>query len=265
MRPDVVVDIGNTRVKWGWGPPGEPLQLASLPPDDPVAWDAQSILLPAVTGPRTWAMAGVHPARLARLKEWAEARGDIVRVITHADIRLPIDVDEPTRVGIDRLLNALAARRLFEEMQQSPEGPFEPGTSVVVIDVGSAMTIDLLHQGGLFSGGAILPGPWMMSRALHEFTAKLPLVDPWTTDPAPSPGRNTAGAVQCGIQAAILGAAATFIREHAHPLGPKPVAVVTGGGHGFLRGLWSAVELEASTEAPDLTLEGIRLAAEALP
>lgn len=259
MTPDVVVDIGNTRVKWGWG---EPLRMASLPPDDPAAWDDQLARLPPAVR-RSWAMAGVHPDRLSRLKGWAEARGDAVRVITHDDIPIPIDVDEPARVGIDRLLNAVAASRLFEEMQQSPEGPFAPDTPVVVIDVGSAMTMDYLHSGSLFRGGAILPGPWMMARALHEFTAKLPPIDPWTAEPAPAFGRNTTEAIQTGIQAAVLGAAVAFIRNLTVPGDKKPVVVVTGGGHGFLRGLWGAAGVEALAEVPELTLDGIRLAAAA--
>ncbi|HEX4612399.1 MAG TPA: type III pantothenate kinase [Urbifossiella sp.] len=259
MHPDVVVDVGNTRIKWGWGPPGGPLEIASLPPDDPAAWADQLARLPAVSGPRSWAMAGVHPDRLARLRDWVEARGDRVRVITHADIRLPIDVEEPARVGIDRLLNAVAARAFYEGEA------FDPGTPVVVIDIGSAMTMDVLHQGGVFRGGAILPGPWMMARALHEFTAKLPQVDPWTPGPAPAPGRNTTQAIQSGIQAAVLGAAVAFIREiNGHPDAPKPAAVVTGGGREFLRRLRGAAELVALAKVPELTLDGIRLAAAGL-
>lgn len=256
MTPDIVVDIGNSRMKWGWG---QPIMTASLPPDDPAAWDAQLTALP-VSGPLSWAVASVDPARLDRFTSWATNRRDFVRVITNADIRLPIDVEELARVGIDRLLNAVAARALYEGET------FAPGTHIVVIDIGSAMTIDLLHHGMIFRGGAILPGPWMMARGLHEFTAKLPHVDPWTAVPAVAFGRNTTQAIQSGIQAAVLGAAVAFLWDIGDPPDdPKPAVVVTGGGREFLRGLWNMAELEALAVAPTLTLEGIRIAAGALP
>lgn len=256
MTPDVVVDIGNTRMKWGWG---TPMQTASLPADDSAAWDAQLASLPQRVS-RRWVAASVHPARLDRFATWARDRGDNVRVLTHADIRLQTDVEEPTRVGIDRLLNAVAARVFFEGEA------FAPGTHTIVIDIGSAMTINLVWQNEIFSGGAILPGPWMMARALHEFTAKLPLIDPTTTEPAPAVGRNTTQAIQSGIQEAILGAAVAFIRDvRGNPDDARPAVVVTGGGRDFLRGLQHRADMEALAFTPTLTLEGIRIAAEALP
>lgn len=251
MTPDIVVDVGNSRIKWGWG---DPLRMASLPPDDEPAWDRQLAEL-GMGGPLSWAAAGVHPARLERFAAWATARGDYVRVLTHADIPLMIDVDEPAKVGIDRLLNAVAARRRFV-----------PGTPVVVFGVGSAMTMDYLGPDGGFRGGAILPGPWMMARALHEFTAKLPLVDPWTIEPAQTIGRNTTQAIQSGIQAAMIGAAEAFVWNVSDALGGRrPAAVVTGGGWDFLRGLWHGTVLDDLEYVPTLTLDGIRLVAEGRP
>jgi type III pantothenate kinase len=252
MRPDVVVDIGNTRVKWGWGPPGEPLQLASLPPDDPAAWDAQLARLPAPAGRRTWAMAGVHPDRLTRLKAWVEARGDAVRVITHADVPLRIDVDEPDRVGIDRLLAALAARR------RAVPWP------AVIIGVGTAVTVDLVDGSGVFRGGVIFPGPRLMADALHAGTARLPLVEADSIPGTEAPGRNTADAIRAGIRAAVVGAAYLLVDLYA-AAAPAPWVFVTGGAAGGLGRLDFGEGVQGTRAVPGLVLEGVRLAAEALP
>lgn len=259
MTPDVVVDIGNSRIKWGRCEGGRVAEMVSLAGDDPAGWE-QQLGRWRLSGPVRWATASVHPARRDAFTAWVTARGDTLRTITHSDIRLQIDVEEPTRVGIDRLLNAVAGRATFADE------PLAPGTHVVVIDIGSAMTIDLLWQNHVFSGGAILPGPWMMARALHEFTAKLPLIDPRTAEPAPAFGRNTTQAMQSGIQEAILGAAVAFIRDlRGHSADARPAVIATGGGHDFLRRLPHFVEVEALAVVPELTLEGIRIAAEVLP
>jgi type III pantothenate kinase len=252
VTPDVVVDIGNSRVKVGRCDSIRVVSIDSLPADDPAAWAAAIGPTPR---PLRWVVAGVHPDRRQRFETWAVARGDRVTVIdSYAQVPIPTAVDEPSRVGIDRLLNALAAKHA--------SGPSVP---LIVIDVGSAVTIDYVDPAGVFQGGAILPGPWMMARSLHEFTAKLPLIDPWTERPAEVVGKNTAQAVQSGIQAAMIGAADAMIWNIGHVAGVKPIAFVTGGGRYFLRGLWHLTELQDLVCDEKLTLEGIRIAAEALP
>ena len=89
--------------------------MASLP-DDSDSWSRQftnwldsAILRP---GPRVWAVASVQPTRTARLRAWIEAVGDRVVLLDRAS-KLPLEValPEPDRAGIDRLLNAVAAKR----------------------------------------------------------------------------------------------------------------------------------------------------------
>lgn len=246
MTPDVVADVGNTRVKWGWG---APLKLASLPPDDPAAWAAQLALLPPAAGRRSWAMAGVHPDRLACLKDWAEARGDAVRVITHADIPLTADVDEPARVGIDRLLNAIAARQLADPQP------------AIVISVGTAVTIDLVD--GAFRGGVIFPGPRLMAESLHAWTARLPRVEADALPDTDAPARNTPDAIRAGIRAAIVGAAYLLVDRYTFRRN-SPWVFVTGGAAGALADIDYGDPMMGTRHVPTLTLDGIRLAAEAL-
>src|SRR5204863_538886 len=81
------------------------------------------------------------------------------------DLELPIKVltEKPDETGIDRVLNVAAA---YEQM----------GKACVVVDAGTAVTVDCCNDQGDFLGGAIAPGASMQLSALHEKTAKLPLV-----------------------------------------------------------------------------------------
>src|SRR5207249_3877359 len=97
-------------------------------------------------------------------------------------------------VGIDRLLTALAARTVA---QPRP---------VVVVTIGTAVTADLVDPSGTFLGGAIFPGPQLMARSLHEYTAKLPLIDVTNLHTIYCPGRDTRRSIELGIGCAVGGA-----------------------------------------------------------
>lgn len=250
MTPDVVVDIGNTRIKFGRCAGDQVTELASLAGDLSGEWDAQ-LAAWGLRSPLNWAVASVQPTWQARLTQWAEARGDRVCAVTHANVPVPTDVTERDKVGIDRLLNALAA------LVRVPAG-----APLIVIGVGTAMTVDYVDPAGVFRGGAIAPGPWMMAQALHEFTAKLPLVEPPLFDPNRTLGRNTREAIETGIQAAIFGSADTLVWNLSQLSDAKPILFVTGGGAEFLRGVGFTADLEGAVFDPLLTLDGVRLAAE---
>src|SRR5262249_11860332 len=90
VKPPVVADVGNTRGKWGLCRDGGVAAMASLPPDDPAAWDRQAAdwRLP---GACAWAVAGVHPQRRDRLAAWVAGRGQPVAVLDDWR-RLPLEV-----------------------------------------------------------------------------------------------------------------------------------------------------------------------------
>ncbi len=254
MTPDVVVDIGNSRIKWGWYHPAlKTMRVTSLPHRDPAAWETQLTSLP-VQSPIRWALASVNPHETATFLDWVRSRNEQLVVIDDIS-RFPIaiDVDEPAKVGIDRLLNAVAARARVPE-----------GGPVVIIDVGSAVTVDLLDDQDRFRGGAIFPGPRLMAKSLHQYTAKLPdlpIDDVPSHDP---PGRNTADAIRVGIMAAIMGGCQMLVNEYS-ALFDRPVTVLMAGGAvGYLIDYDYAPDIQIGGPFP-LTLEGIRLAAEALP
>lgn len=104
-----------------------------------------------------------------------------------AETKLPIKINysTPQTLGRDRIAAAVGAQVLF------------PASNVLIIDVGTAITIDFLDKNGVYQGGAISPGPEMRAKALYTFTGKLPLVE--VPDKSELAGKSTIDALQFGI------------------------------------------------------------------
>jgi type III pantothenate kinase len=243
MIPDVVVDIGNTRIKWGRCTREGVAEVASLPPNDPRSWQFQVDFWRLASG-SSWAVAGVHPHWRETLVNWLRSCGNRVTVLENwRELPLTVRAEAPERVGMDRLFDAVAVN--------SRRSPDVPG---VVVDAGSAVTIDRVEADGAFIGGAILPGLGLMARSLHEYTALLPLVEKPAEVPV-YPGTTTETAIQAGIYWAVVGAVRALRR------GGRPEVYVTGGDAPLLRrALGNRARLW-----PEMTLEGIRLSAKSLP
>jgi type III pantothenate kinase len=235
----IVVDVGNTRVKFGRCMATAVVESVSLR-HDPSDWEHQ-ISSWAATAQVEFVIAGVAPKTIELLRSAVTSSGHRCRVLTsNTDVPIKIDVDQPENVGIDRLLGGAAARALF------------PGQSLCVVDAGSAITVNLVDAAGVFRGGAILPGIGFMSAALHERTAQLPLVEAKT--PAEFPGRDTEAAMRIGVQAAAIGAI-----ERLTGQAKVDLLVFTGGDGEWLEPRISFTKKHFN---PRLILEGIRIAAE---
>jgi type III pantothenate kinase len=248
MTPDIVVDVGNTAIKWGRCSAGGVTETVSLPPNAVNAWreQAQRWELPS---PLAWVITGVHPQRRDSFVDYARLRGDTVHVlITAASLPLQVRLEKPDHVGIDRLLDAVAA---------NSRRPAD--TSAVVVDAGSAVTVDSLDETGAFVGGAILPGLRLMAAALHEHTALLPQIDVQRQRP-PSPGKSTVAAMETGIFWAVAGGIHALIEQYGAVAAALPQVFLTGGDGPLLYSVLPEAQLW-----PAMTLEGIRLSAEALP
>lgn len=246
MTPDIVVDIGNSRIKWGWCEGGRVERVSNLG-DGAEEWNRE---ISPRSGPVNWAVASVHPERAHRFNRWIESRSESVAVIdSFTQIPLKTDLTEPSRVGIDRLCASWAAYRLHG-----------PGP-MLVVQVGTAVVINHVGEGGEFLGGAILPGFRMMAKALAAGTARLPEVD-FAENMGGEGGRNTVDAIRNGIYLSIVGACncsrSLWLRDVPRD---RQKTIVTGGDAELLIDKL----LPPLIHAPTLTLEGIRLAAEDLP
>ncbi|HEX4412806.1 MAG TPA: type III pantothenate kinase, partial [Lacipirellulaceae bacterium] len=154
-----------------------------------------------------WSVGSVHRGAGAMLtnaiSSWARQLGVEwpVRAIIYQDLPLRIQVDEPAKVGIDRLLAALAANRIRHDNR-----------AAIVIDLGTAITIDLLDVDGAFAGGAILAGIGMAGRALRDQTDALPRVVLGEPESAPSPiGKSTQAAIEAGLYWGTVGAVTELV------------------------------------------------------
>lgn len=256
MTPDVVVDIGNTRIKWGrcTASASRIESMIALPPGNPELWHRQAAAWELGLSTR-WVVTGVNPPEQNQFVEWAAAAGgDVCTLDTYRQIPLRVEVDEPERVGLDRLLTGLAAH-----VRARPR-------AAVAVNLGTAVTIDVVDASSVFRGGVIFPGPRLMALSLHQNTAKLPLVD--MTDPRDGfyPSVNTTDAIRSGIRAAVEGAVRNVVQAYATLFPTRPKVFVTGGAVGRFGDPddvppgWPRMKY-----VPTLTLEGIRIAAEALP
>ena len=194
------------------------------------------------------AAASVVPAVSAALEAVTARRDRPLLLAGAGTVPLPIRVDRPGEVGADRLVNALAASRLY-------------GTPAVVVDLGTATTFDCVASDGAFVGGAIAPGVELGIEALASRTAKLPRVELRAPDRAI--GRDTVSAIQSGAvlgyQDLVAGLLSRIRRElaDAADVTPADVHVVLTGG---LSGLpWLAALDGVEAVDPDLTLKGLAI------
>ena len=252
MTPDVVVDVGNTRIKWGVVRPDGSTALHTVPAQPASTWDAM------IDGFRpgqrlSWLVAGVQPETIALFAVWARERGDeVTEVTSYSQLPIKVDVEHSEQVGLDRLLGAVAANRLRT-----------PGRVAVIVDVGTAVTVNVIDAAGTFTGGLILPGVRLMTHALHDNTAKLPLIESDGRRFANHafPGRSTEEAIRAGVSYAIAGAVRLAL-EHAKVDGEYPELFLTGGGAASIR---EFLLDHKGTDVPTLVLDGLLITAEALP
>ena len=253
--PLIAVDIGNSRIKLGEF--DRPPQSGRLPEPnrtlllDTADWAPMEIALwlaPTSPAAINWLLATVNHPASARLGKWLAHEGGnkTFRKLTHRDLPLTVDIAAPQAVGIDRLLGAVAANFL-----RRPELP------ALIIDLGSAITVDLVSENGTFRGGAILPGIGMGARALAEFTDLLPLVDMTGLEEPPEVlGTLTTGAISSGLYWGALGAIRELIGRLSAGLEKEPQVFLTGNAAPEMARL---IDEQVCFE-PHLVLAGIVLA-----
>jgi type III pantothenate kinase len=237
MTERLVADVGNSRIKWGLVRP-EGIAVAAVGTDDPAGWQRQ-LEVWQVGRDVEWAIAGVHPSRRDALADWLRRSGPNVYIIDdYRKLPLRVDVSAPEGVGIDRLLNAVGAL-----------GRIQRGRPIVVIDAGTAVTVDLVNEEGVFRGGAIFPGLALMAKSLHEHTARLPEI--MRFEPYDVPGQDTDAAIRAGVFFAVCGAIDRLVDEMRLA---NAAVLLAGGSTAIAAGLRCRPEVVG----PVLTLEGLR-------
>ncbi|PKL77371.1 MAG: hypothetical protein CVV25_14650 [Ignavibacteriae bacterium HGW-Ignavibacteriae-4] len=202
----LIADIGNSRVKFRTG-------------DNVIAYE---YFTDGLTDFLNTIDKGSYKAfyyssvNIAAEKFILENLNDKIEIVENArtliDIKAPIDFTNITGMGTDRMFSLLAVQKLTD----SP---------LVTIDCGTAVTVNLLDEDSICLGGVILPGFYTQSKALHNFTSNLPLVEELNN--RGYFGQNTADAIRYGILNAIVGGIKTTI-DHSS-FSSVPDVFVTGG------------------------------------
>lgn len=238
----ILLDAGNTRIKWAALEEGRLAETGELKGDEPFSGLAQSHAAPEAV----WLASVRDDAFNESLREsaanaWpgvpfhAAQTGGEAHGVTCA-------YPEPHQMGVDRWLALLAAR----DMTPDP---------VCVVDAGSAVTLDAMDELGRHLGGLILPGMAMARQMIHERTARVRVAESfqpsWWAD-------NTSDALNNGMHWAIVSLVARFRQETEQRLAVHCPLILTGGDAPAIMAYLDGRE----QHEPDLVLKGLALVAE---
>jgi type III pantothenate kinase len=187
-------------------------------------------VVPSVTGPLVEAA--------ARLTGSAP-----VVVDARSPLGITLAVDEPMTVGADRVINTLAASRIYR-------------SDCIVVDLGTATTYDCITAGGVFLGGVIQPGVRTSAETLFRRTSKLPATE--LVAPQKVIGTRTEECIRAGVVYGAADAVDGIVRriKKEWPRAGVPKVIATGGLAPVIRPWSTEIELVE----PDLTLHGLRMA-----
>lgn len=222
---NLTVDIGNTRSKWALFDGDRMLD--------------EGVGLPFPRADRTvYCATGAIDSGLRRAM--GEEAVDFAALVREGCLPIRIDYATPQTLGPDRVAAACGAWKI------------SGGKACVVIDAGTCITIDYLDASGTYRGGAILPGISMKFRALHTFTAKLPLLEMKSEEEEQevSPtGRTTEESMRAGVMTATRFAIEGFV-THYRQREPDVEVLVTGGDAG-------RIAVPGCRVVPDLVMWGM--------
>ncbi len=252
----IAIDIGNTTIKIAFYLNDEEKLLKTV---DGNSSDIESRLADILT--ECWDQAPLVESAKEPVKEcvlvassvkpeWTELVRQVVQdelrqklLVIGKDVPLPMEtaVDDALVVGTDRLCAAAAAYVVIEG-------------AVVVADFGTAVTVDLVDEDGVFVGGTITPGFDLSLAAMNTGTARLPKVD--MQRPQSVYGANTEEAMRAGVYWSAVGLLETLCRKYAEQIGSWPQVILTGGAAKIIKEDCEFVDSWVS----DLALRGIIIA-----
>jgi type III pantothenate kinase len=233
MSRRLLIDAGNSRLKWVVVDGGRWQMQGRC---DYIDWSALTEQM--TTGTRCYiasVTSSAHEQQLAALLDSAGlAASWLTAEAGFSDLKNTYI--NPQQLGVDRWMGLIAARRRTLD-------------AVLVVSVGTAMTVDALSSDGVFLGGVIVPGTGLMRQALQQGTARVEVAaGHWQAFP-----RCTADAVESGTVAALCGAIQQQHARLAEASGRMPRCLLTGGDAGLL-----LPHLNISAEqVPELVLEGL--------
>jgi type III pantothenate kinase len=253
----ICVDIGNSGAKIGLVDGNVVLERARAATSD-VSQDALSEGLRTLIGggserPTSIIAVSVVDRWLERLEHSAGELGLPLTIVAPSNVPIPTALVRPDLIGADRLLAAWAASSIY-------------GKPAVVVDLGTATTVDAVDADGFFLGGTIMPGLALALTSLAEGTARLPQVE--LDLPADTIGGDTVAAIQAGVVVGHIGAIREIATRMRGRLGADARIIVTGGhtAAAWAQGAFfeeAGPDLPAVADVidPDLVMKGLSLLA----
>lgn len=252
----LALDVGNTNVTMGLYLDEELVATWRLSSDrrrTADEWGLQILHLLKLEGYNPTlvsfaAMASVVPPLNAPLAEACRKYLDVklVEISNRMETLPAIHYDNPGALGVDRLVNAVAAWEVYGRPRRRP---------VIVVDWGTATKLECVSQTGEYLGGVIAPGIGISTEALTRAASKLQRIE--LASPKSVIGKNTIASLQAGILFGFAGQTDGLVRRLSReiaPDGPAPVVIGTGGLAHLVAPEAKLVDLIDS----HLTLEGIR-------
>src|SRR5581483_5741769 len=242
MELNLVLDIGNSLIKVGLFEEGK---LVGTFFATPHPFSPEELLGRLKGKPIEQALiSSVNTKADDAVKTFLDAQKIRYTFLDRHQLKLTLDVDEPSQVGADRIANAYGALARF------------PLNDAIVVDIGTAITADLIAKEGHYLGGMIYPGAQLCAKALAEYTDKLPFVAP--KKPSSPLGKTTETHLQAGIYYGQLGAIERMIAElKLTALSPSSIKIIATGGatrnEEFIEDVRELVDLFD----PHLTLVGL--------
>jgi type III pantothenate kinase len=250
MTAFLTVDIGNTHIAAGVFEGGEIISRCRLASDRGRTGDEFGVLLRQTLEakvPPGFRVGGavvcsVVPGLTTLIKKalskYFDTKPYVVIPDDYEKLGISVRYDNVEEVGADRVVNALAARRIY-------------GAPAVVVDFGTATTFDIVDGDGAYIGGVIMPGPLVSADTLFSRAARLSPVR--FIKPESVIGTNTERAVQAGIMMGTIDAVNGILGRIYSELGGKTLTIATGGLAGKLQ-----PEIENIDRIDgDLTLKGL--------
>lgn len=236
----LLIDNSNTRTKFAIG---SAECLADWQTRVPTSDICPSVLDETLKG-LSWdavLICSVVPEKAALLRQYF--KGTPFHELSHrSKLDIGINYPQPEQIGADRLANAQAALHLH-------------GCPCIVIDFGTAVTFDVIGSQCQYEGGVIAPGLAAMTDYLARRTALLPRIE--ISEPKSAIGKSTIEAMHAGAVYGYRGLVREIINKISSELSQAPHIVCTGGDGPII-----AKDLpEITSVDPNLTLEGLRLAA----
>ena len=233
---DWAFDLGNTRLKLAPLRHGSAGEVAAFPHGEHVLGAGWMAALPPRIDVAWVASVGPAALRAALLQVLVPRAARVVEVRVAREMGgVRIGYDDPARLGVDRALAMIGARA-------------QVAGGVLVVGVGTALTIDLVDAEGVHLGGCIAPSPTLMREALHARAPQLPLEGGALVQF----GTGTEDALAAGCAGAALGLVERSRDAAATLAGASPTIVVHGGGAGML-----LAALPGALHRPSLVMDGL--------